>query len=286
LLISSGIRFKITEICTLTGSKLPVVKEQQLDITIIRNNGEIFGDIFIFFRKHLRAVATVAFIIALLDGSLLWIINPNEWRSQYLFSSWSFLNLGNYFNYSSVVLFLTNTLAFAGKCYNRVWLFIREMNTNGNAEVTRHHSFFGLLSVILQTAAGIYYSQFIIPVPAALTWILLPLLFPPVLVWLFAMLYESANPISAIGIIDGFIGESFLRICGLFLILSLVCFILYFFIDSPVIWLFVEVFTWNVILEQDTLNGVYNFIMRFVTLFSMQILLPLAYVGSACNIFH
>lgn len=266
--------------------KLPPIKENQLDITTIRNNGEIFGDIFIFFRKHLRKIFIAATVIAMLSATIFWVTNPDDWRETYLFYTWSFLNLGKYFDYSSVIIFAVNTMAFALNTSIVYWLFIREINSMQKDPDSKSYSLFGFLlrnfykSVLVSVLLN---SIFLLPV--ALAWIVFPLAFPIMMIWLFAMLFERINPIKAIGRIDGFIGESYLRIMGLFLIMAFVDFILYFFLDSPVIWLFVEVFQWNVVLKQETVNQLYTFIMRFVTLFSIHLLLPLALIGFGLQYF-
>jgi uncharacterized membrane protein SpoIIM required for sporulation len=266
--------------------RLTAAKEQKIDTTQIRNNGEIFGDIFIFFRKRVKKVALTAASIALISTAVLWMINPNEWRDKYLFSTWSFLKIGNYFDYSSPVIFAVNTFAFAINAVIILWFITGETGSNhlkgSNLRLpfikfyVRHLYKAFLVSLLLN-------SLLLFPF-AVVPFLLIPI-FPLALIWLFCMVYEDTNPFKALMRLNSFIGESFLRIFGLFLILSLVIFILYFFLDSPVIWLFVEVFQWNVVLEQETVNSIYSFIMRFFTLFTIHLLLPLAITGFSLQYF-
>ncbi|MEO6168559.1 MAG: stage II sporulation protein M [Chitinophagales bacterium] len=266
--------------------KLPAVKEQPLDITIIRNNGEIFGDIFIFFRKYLRNLLLMAFVIGLITTIILWIINPNEWRSDYLFGRWSFLNLGAYFHHHSIIVYTVNTFAVAVNAFLVLYWFIRkigETSAKSPFRITTMFQFFknNFFKVLIASAL----SNAVLFLPIFFACIFFPLLLPVSLIWLFSSLYENTNPLSAIRKINGLISESFLRISGLFFILLLVSFIIYFFIDSPVIWLFVEVFKWNILLEQETVNLVYDFLLRFITFFSIHLLLPVSFVGFGLQYF-
>ncbi|HUM47661.1 MAG TPA: hypothetical protein PLD84_12090, partial [Chitinophagales bacterium] len=121
--------------------------------------------------------------------------------------------------------------------------------------------------------------------PYAFSWLFFPLLFPLFVITLFSFLYQPSGLFPVVQKMISLTGENFFRVIGLFLILLLVSFIIYFFIDSPVIWLFVEVFKWNVMLEQETVNLIYDFILRFITLFSIHLILPISFTGFALQYF-
>jgi hypothetical protein len=115
--------------------------------------------------------------------------------------------------------------------------------------------------------------------------IFLPLVFPVVCLWVFCMIRENAGPFTALGIIDGFIRGSYLRMIGLLVMLALVSFILLFFLNSPILWLLVSIMNWNIILEQESMNHLYVFLLRFFTLFFINLVLPLSLIGFALQYF-
>ncbi|MCY7409040.1 MAG: stage II sporulation protein M, partial [Chitinophagales bacterium] len=93
--------------------RLPPNRNQQFDTTMIRNNGEIFGDIFIFLKKSFYQIFINSIVISAAASTIIWIFNPGQWQSTLVFSSYQFLQLGSYFDYGFPVLFIVNTLAFA-----------------------------------------------------------------------------------------------------------------------------------------------------------------------------
>ncbi|MBX7108769.1 MAG: stage II sporulation protein M [Chitinophagales bacterium] len=261
----------------------PVISEQMPDFTIIRNNGEIFGDLFIFFRKYFRNILLLNVSLAAVATMLLWIINPDDWRNDYLFGAWSFLRAGAYFHHHSLIVYGCNTLMFAiNGTVVYAWL-IREAGRTAQRSATTYLSFFRQHFIKVCIISATVNAIFLLP--DIMTWLLFPLLFPLLLLWLFTTIHQQANPVAAFHHIRRFMGESLFSIYGLFAMLTLVSFILYFFIDSPVIWFFVNVFKWNVLLEQETVNLVYDFILRFVTLFSINFLLFISLAGFGLQYF-
>ncbi|MGB3074870.1 MAG: stage II sporulation protein M [Chitinophagales bacterium] len=264
--------------------KIPAANSQPLDITIIRNNGEIFGDIFIFFRRHFSKFIRLAFLIALPVNILLWIINPNEWRTDYLFGRWSFLNLGTYFHHHSIIVYAVNTIALTINGFFVLYWLIREIGPDPDRKLKfslLHFLRSNFYKVLLVSA--LLNALFLLPNEIAL--FVFPLLFPITLIWLFNTVYHETSPVAAIRQTVGLIVESFARLYGLFLMLLLVSFIIYFFIDSPVIWLLVNVFKWNVLLDQETVNLLYDFILRLLTYFVIHLLMPIAMAGLSLQYF-
>lgn len=265
------------------GSKWTAITEQLPDLTIIRNNGEIFGDIFIFFRKYFSRLLRLNLALAATATALLWIINPDEWRNDYLFDGWSFLKAGAYFQHYSIIVYACNTLMLAINATTVYAWLIRDIRHAGNHERLSVLSFFRQYFLTIGFVSVVLNALFLLP--GLFSWLLFPLLLPVLLLWLFSMLYQHDSPIKAFQQIRRILSESFFRIYGLFLLLTLVSFILYFFIDSPVVWFLLNVFKWNVLLGQETVNQVYDFTLRLVTLFSINFLLFITLAGTALQYF-
>ena len=264
-------------------SKWPATNEQLPDLTIIRNNGEIFGDIFIFFRKYFSRLLQLNLALAATATAVLWIINPDEWRDDYLFDGWSFLKAGAYFQHYSIIIYTCNTLMLAINATTVYAWLLRDLLPAVNHERLSVFSFFRQHFLTIGFVSAFLNALFLLP--GLFSWILFPLLFPVLLLWLFSMLYQHHSPIKAFQQIQNIVSESVFRIYGLFLLLTLVSFILYFFIDSPVVWFLLNVIKWNVLLGQETVNQVYDFTLRLVTLFSINFLLFIALAGAGLQYF-
>lgn len=124
---------------------------------------------------------------------------------------------------------------------------------------------------------------FFLPPPVQAIGVLL--LFPLVCVGMFVMIYENCGPGAALLALRKFVNGTFWRMMGLQVLLALVSFILFFFLDSPALWLLIHFLKWNVMVDQQTLNNIYTFLMHFFTIFSMNLLLPLSFIGFSLQYF-
>ncbi|HYV93155.1 MAG TPA: stage II sporulation protein M [Chitinophagales bacterium] len=262
--------------------KIPASRHQNFDTNSIRKNGEIFGDVFIFMRENLISLSRNAFLIAAASATITWLINPGSWREILIFRRSQFLTIGTYFDYEYISLFFINTIAITINAL----LALKMVKSKTQSPQPQNGQ---LKNYWLAPAVQSLFASFIINailfLPGLAIGIFLPLLFPVVAVWLFCMIRENVGPFRAIGIIDDFIRGSYLRMMGLLLMLTLVSFILFLFLDSSMVKLFVQFINWNIILEEDTMNHLYVFFMRFLTIFFINLVLPLSLIGFALQYF-
>ena len=273
--------------------KLPEINEPVIDLTSVRTNGEIFGDIFFFFRKYFWKILLMATLIGGSLSAIYWLFNPAQWREAELFSEWGFFagigaaifTLDEYFRYtSSVLIYIMNSVAFGLNATIILWL-IRKKYEGQNPQLKRRSLFSFSLRNLYKALIVSFLINLILFLPTGFAIVALWLLLPPSLTWLAMMMMEEWNPIKALGKMDSYIGQHWGRMIALFTMILLLCIILTFFIDSGMVGSILEVLKWNIILEQDTVNKVYAITMRTTNLIAIHLLLPLALAGLGLQYF-
>lgn len=265
--------------------KLPPSTFQPFQKETIRNNGEIFGDVFIFFKKHLGKIALNAFILGLCSAGITWYFNPGEWQETAVFNKWQFLKLGQYFSYTSPPLFFINTIAFAINALLIMSIVKKNVNEEAKGKSSRKSLFLLLLRQGYKALIASVLINAIFFLHPAIATLAIPFLLPLVCIWLFSMIYNETGPFIALRTVDRHIRNSYGRMLVLLLSMAIVSFILYFFLDSPLLWVMVWFLKWNVIIDQEKLNLIYTFLMRFFTLFSLHLLVPLTFIAFSFQYF-
>jgi len=263
--------------------KIPASRHQSFDSTTIRKNGEIFGDVFIFMRENFLSLARNAFLIAAASATVTWLINPGSWREIFIFRQPLLLTIGSYFNFGHISLFFINTAAFTMNALLTLKMVksktqLRQLSPDGSSKDY-------WLVPGLKCLLASFTINAILFLPGWPIGIFLPLVFPVICLWLFCMIRENVGPFRALGIVDGFIRNNYLRMIGLLVILTLVSFILFLSLDSSVLKILMRFLNWNVVLEEESMNNLYVFLMRFLTIFFINLLLPLSLTGFALQYF-
>jgi hypothetical protein len=75
------------------------------------------------------------------------------------------------------------------------------------------------------------------------------------------------------------LNNNWLNLLGLALILSLLGSIYFFIFNSPFLFFYFEVLTWNLNLDSETLSKIFQVFMTFVSLFAMGIVVPIVLTG-------
>jgi uncharacterized membrane protein SpoIIM required for sporulation len=248
--------------------------EHQYSFNKIQSNGELFYDTFYFIRSNLKPVLWVSFLVSLIYCSTL--IIGSEYLgggAHFSYEGASFWNLANFFDYNDLnVLFVLNVLGVSASVFLIMYLVLRE----AGKEISIGRSLLVHGPMVLAVVSMIN-AILLIPVFFAVVGLLL--VTPFLLLWLFVAAFEGRSLVTSLGRAISLIGSQLGKMILLFAVMSLVCFVFYFFISSPFLFSTSESLAWlfpKTGLREVMLNAFYY----FVAYVGLQLFLPILTASS------
>jgi len=158
-------------------------------------------------------------------------------------------------------------------------LFKKVNNSEDNAPLRwrdfGNHIFYNILK-ILPIVALLNSIAFL---PFGLFIILILLVLPIFCLHLYVMTEEQINPFAAISRTFYLLGNSWGKMYGLFLIISLVSLAFFVLINTSVVWFYFEVIQWNFDAETSTLAAITKWFSIFLIIFISNIVIPLIIIS-------
>ncbi|MCB9275143.1 MAG: stage II sporulation protein M [Lewinellaceae bacterium] len=257
-------------------TRIPPSREQRIDVYSIKNAGELFSEVFVFYKKRLGAITLAVLgttalytLVAFLTGTG----NPSE---RFYFPSDFFGTAGElgqfFYNPKVPLLPLANVLVMSILAY---FAFYNLLRVEGSSRSSWQQHLYGFLKVAVAMAAlelvlwtNDWYTPFL----------LLGLIAVP-LVWGFAALREGANAVTAFGRALGLIGQSYGKALGLFLILMTVGYLFFALVDSALGWFYLDLITWVVHLSEAAMAELSAVVLTFVSIFILHLIYVMLFIG-------
>lgn len=243
--------------------RLPPTKAPEADYQKVKPAGEVFLDMFTFFRFHAaRWMGQIALIsgfavlcyFVLLPGdyknSFMQIegINLNEVLAIFAYDSYWLLILVNSVLFS--FLFCLVGFLLSKESESRVFNFATQFRWKAFGQFLKKKYWGSLFVVALSTSVLIPYYEIRMLVGI--------LIFPFAAMWLFTHFQEDGNVFQHFGRSMSMIRVSFANFFIVFLIMVVMGFLGYLLIESPFTWLYFEIISWGFELSTE---GMYLFIM-------------------------
>ena len=260
-------------------TELPPDDLNKLSFDRIKTSGEIFADIFIFYKKILREVLWVALSAAL--AFCLFSFLTSEEDIAGLFSHPSYLFgaitvLAQYFiNDGLPFLPIANVLIFALVVFIPLTHLIKQPdiikfeNKKWPFYLSNYFKLLipiAIISLILMT--GNWY-----------TFLLFVFIAPILFLWMFINYYEEVNIFKGLGRTFSLISGNYGNLIGLFVLLVLIGVLFYGFIDTVLLWLFFDMIGWNLSLEQSVMDQVLSMLLAFTSIFFMSLIYVIMSIG-------
>ncbi len=266
----------------INDTKLPPDNLQKIDFERIKTSGEIFADIFLFYKKNIRGIGTAIFAgVALFCVSTFLLANgePTEIFNypQGIFSMVGEINqffvndyaplmpLFNIIIYSLITLVTFVLLGRAAKDYI----------TNGvkNQNTTFYVVSFCKIAFIIGLIQGAFMlNDWYVPICFIFVG---PLFF----LWAFISYFENIDIIAAFGRMTKLISNNYGRVLGLFFLLSVIGTLFYSIMDTALIWFYFDFIGWNFSLDQETMNQFVAVLVTFTAMFIQCLIYPMILIG-------
>ncbi len=260
-------------------TELPPDDSQKITFGRIKSAGEIFADIFNFYKKILKEIFLVALVAGLLFCSFAYFTSleeigqlfshPNEYFGalkvvgQYYYKeALPFLPIINVFLYTMVAFVpLTYLIKLPDKqkFEDKKWTFYVINYLKMLFPV-------GIITLILMT--GSWY-----------TILLFTFITPILFLWMFVSYYEEINIIQGLGKTFGLVSGNFSTLIGLYILLVLISVLFYGFMDTFLLWFFFDMIGWNVSLDETSMDQFLSMLLAFTSVFFMSLIFIIMTIG-------
>ena len=273
---------------TLKAEKLAPQRPQRINFANIKPAGEIFGDTFVFYKKHFRRIFTPSFILAGLATITVAILLTSNKTVDFDYETFQPESIFQYLDYpENIHFYWINTVVFAFITLFVNYLICEEAQhpkKNITYRLARVLSY--IKGFFLQTLILVGLGQCCLFLPPALAILTSILVFPFVSLWIFVQYKEKVNPFKGLRMMFKSLNHGLARLLTIYLVLGLFMVIFFFLIESPVIFLdshFVnEAFRYiymNIPMEEESTNKLFTIFFTFVNLLATLLLLQFLTIG-------
>ncbi|MEL6924594.1 MAG: stage II sporulation protein M [Bacteroidota bacterium] len=253
-------------------AELPAEASQQIQYTGIKSTGEIFADVFSFFKKYLRQLSLGAMLASALFCALCYGLAETDYpESLFGFSRGLFFTPGSlpqFFSHQYIwFLPIINVVLYGGMIMLVYYYMFRDSDDEHfiSRKWTQH------LGGFVQLAALTFALQYIMTLDLGLiSFLLIIFVYPLLLLSAFVLLKEGGFVLKSIGRSLQLLRGNFGRALSLYLLLSCLGFLFLSIADSTLLWLFVEVVSINFLMEESNMQLFVNILLSFSTLFILM----------------
>ena len=247
---------------------------QWINFSQIKSSGEIFSEVFVFFRKNAGRFVLAALLSAILYTAAVFLTGTAPPAEQFVFMNRAFgtaTALSQFFANDTIPLLpLINTLCFSIMGYVVFQRLILEEQAELSDKIVP-----GFLKMLVPMGA----LQLLVFTNDWYTAFLALGLLPAPVLWAYASLREGINPISALGRGVSLISQSYSKAFGLFLILMLVGFLAFSLADSTLAWFYLDLVTWVILLEESAMQQFSAVFLAFITVFILYLVFAIILIG-------
>lgn len=257
----------------------------------IKSNGEVFIQLFVFYRSYLKQITTTALMLAGIFSISTYIVlrekilelytyyGTDSMNSQSYFNV--FENLYSYLNYSKYpVFYLFNTVFFSLLVFTIYYLLSASAHGKTQDEILpRKLVLISLRKKFFSVFIAIALLNTIFFIPDGRSFFAFAIISPFLFLTVYASLYEQINFFAAFNRCRKTLKGNWLNLLGLALILSLLGSIYFFVFNSPFLFFYFEIITWNLNVAPETLSKIFQIFITFLSLFAMGIVVPIVLIG-------
>lgn len=272
-------------------SRLNATGANKVEFKGIKSNGEIFIQLFVFYRIYLKQLITTSLVLAGIYSISTYLVlrekvlelytyyGTDSMNSQSYFNV--FENLYSYLNYAKYpVFYLFNTVFFSLLVFGVYYLLSSSAQGKTQDEIlpaknilTALRKRFFTVIVFIALLNTIFF------IPDGGSFFIFALVSPVLFLITYACLYEQIYFIAALKHCLKILKENWFNLLGLALILSLLGSIYFFVFNSPFLFFYFEIITWNLNVEPQTLSKIFQIFITFISLFAMGMVVPIVLIG-------
>ncbi|MEL6635844.1 MAG: stage II sporulation protein M [Bacteroidota bacterium] len=239
--------------------------------------GELFSDIFLLFRKHLRPL-----LLSAAGGAVLYCLcvfpfvplgADEPFRIHGLEDLLALTSMTQFFAEPDLYqTYAANWIQYTLVCYVSLYLVYREVE-----DANRQRSLLDVVKIGLVCLLLVLFFS--------LTGGLGPLLFllvaPVTLIWMYTFISEGRSWMAGLSRSFTLLRSHFGRVLGLSTLLGILSLVLFSILHSSLLWLYVEMVTWNFSVESELALRLQTIIATFIGVFMLGLMAEIFLLGMA-----
>ncbi len=253
----------------------------------IKTSGEIFSDVFIFYRKYFKQFAITSLFATSFYCLMVFMFagkSPTTLFS-YPYSTFGIATVFDQFftNEHIVYLPLVNMLIYSVLTFVGFSMLIKHTGKMpSKKERKKGYFMLNFLKVLLVTVLWnlIFYlnNPFLIFLAAVF-------LIPIILFYGYTMFVENTDPFRALGKTISTYSRKFSQLYGAYFLIAFVGMMFFFILDTMLAWFYIDMVGWNINLEQEAKNELLNVMLTFSSIFAFT-LISLAIISAVGLIYY
>lgn len=263
-------------------TKIPPDGEQQLKFNVIKSSGDIFSEIFIFYRKYIGRIALLVLGVALAYTTLVFLLSPVDATELFFFSVEPFSTIGvlDQFFVSDDLPFLwiINTLLWSIVAFG-VFRLVK-IEAGGTKQ-----SFKKALVIFSKVTIGMLLVQSLFLIQHASTFLPILFLMPALLLWLFVLFIEAGNPVAGFGQTLRLLRKTYGRTLGVYLMLFFLGLLFFSISDSVLLWFYLNLVTWVVHFDQSMMDQLSMILQTFISIYMLFLMGTMLFIGFGLHYF-
>lgn len=261
----------------LPDAKIPPDRVQPIDFKNIKSSGEVFGEVFNFYRTHLVFITLLSLALAFLFTGAAFLFSNGKPASKFFFADGRFgifNGLHQFFNIEEVgfltTLHLFTFTVLITSIFNRLRrLSNPELETDRATLVTNYlKALVPVLILVFFCCIQRWFSM----------WLLLAAL-PFLLTWIYIMQTEEEYLFTGFSntyiLFSGNIG----RAAGLLFVLFLIGMLLFLITDEGILWFYLKLVTWIIPLSEAQMAQFNTTLFTFISFFALNLIFSLFIIG-------
>lgn len=257
-------------------TRLTASRKQRIDFRSIRNAGELFSDVLVFYKMRFGRIALTAFCTTAIYSLVAFFTGTGSPSERFYFPAELFGTAGKigqfFVNEKIPLLPLANVLVMSILAYV---VFYSLARLDGSPQPGRGQRLIGFLKVMV-AMAGL---ELILWGNGSYTPFLLMGVIALPLLWGYVSLREETNAITALGRALALLGQGYSKAFGLFAILLIVGFLFFTLADTALAWFFLDLVTWVVNLGEPAMSELSAVVLTFVTIFILHLIYAMLFIG-------
>lgn len=254
-------------------------RRRDFELEGLKSVGELFSDVFLFYRQNFSKILAVAALAAALWCLVFYTLSDSDVQRIVYSNVAIFPTLSNFKSYFVNPAFLylpaLNGLTYALVAYLVCLLFLKKAGISKENFLKKAGDFSKLAVASLGLVA-------IFTLPSGLMFLLLITIFPIMMIWMYTMVIENRGLFQSFSRTTALAGSSFWLMLGLFAIIFITVLLFILILDSAVFSIVVEAVSMNFDFEnQDFQNGFFDILISFCTVLVFKLGFGLLLSGMA-----
>lgn len=254
-------------------------KERKIFFGELKTSGQVFSEVFIFYKKHFRTIFLASIAAAILWCGVFFGFS-NRVPSEAIIQVAGGYDIGQFFDIIGD-FFVNENLSFLpilnGFTYAIIAVVVFTKMAKDAGVKLKYHSLISY-SKMAVCCTGL---AVILAAPAGLTFLLMITIFPIILIWMYTMIGENLSLFNSPSRALGLVGTSFWNMMGLYAVLMITGALFIMLSDTMITHILLEAIGLNFNFQDEALKDFYTILSSFfaVTLMKMVFAMLLAGFG-------